>query len=66
MLHYVTDALSGNKVAINSKHVVAVFKIVEGEHNGKTSINLSSGQIIVDEEDYEIVAMLNVSGGCCK
>lgn len=59
MLHYVTDAMSGNKVAINSEHVVVVFAIPEGEHKDKTQINLTSGQILVNELDYEVVAMLN-------
>ena len=59
LLHYVTDAMTGNKVAINSKYVVAVFKMSDGEHAGKTMINLNSGQIIVQEEDYEIVSMIN-------
>jgi hypothetical protein len=58
-LHYVTDAMTGNKVAINVDHVIAVFTVPEGEHKGKTNINLNGGQILVEETDYDIVAILN-------
>jgi len=66
LLHYVTDATNGTKVAINDNFVVAVFKATDGPQIGKTVINLNSGQIIVEEEDYEIVSMMNATGGCCK
>lgn len=58
-LHYVTDAITSNKVAINVDHVVAVFTVTEGEHEGKTHINLTGGQILVTETDYDVVALLN-------
>ena len=59
MLKYVTDTSSKKKVAINSKHVVAVFEIPEGENAGKTGINMVNGSIVVDETDFEVVAMFN-------
>ena len=59
MLHYVTDAMTGNRVAISSEHVIAVFSIPEGEHKDRTQINLTNGQILVEEMDYDIVSMLN-------
>lgn len=59
MLHYVTDATNGQKVAINDNFVIAVFKATDGPHVGKTVINLNSGQIVVEEEDYQVVAMIN-------
>jgi hypothetical protein len=57
---WVTEIITGNKFALNPKYVVAVFTVFEGEHAGKTSINLAhgSGSIIVDESDLEIVSML--------
>ena len=55
-MFYVTDAVTKNRVALNSKHVVAVFKIPEGEHAGKTGINMVNSSIICEEEDYVVVA----------
>lgn len=59
MLKYVTDANTKKKVAINSKHVVAVFEIPDGEHAGLTGINLINGSIVVEENDYDVVALFN-------
>jgi hypothetical protein len=59
MLKYVTDANTKKKVAINGKHVVAVFEIPDGEQAGRTGINLVNGSIVVEETDYEVVAMFN-------
>jgi hypothetical protein len=61
-MFYVTDAVTANRVAINPAHVVAVFKIPEGEQAGKTGVNLVNGSIVCTEEDYEIVAMINNEG----
>ena len=58
-MFYVTDAITKNRVAINGKHVVAVFKISEGEQSGKTGVNLVNGSIVCEEEDYAIVADIN-------
>lgn len=58
---YVTDAVTKNRVAINPTHVVAVFKIPEGEHVDKTGVNLVNGSIVCEEEDYAIVAEINNS-----
>ena len=60
-MFYVTDAVTKNRVAINPAHVVAVFKIPEGEHVDKTGVNLVNGSIICEEEDYSIVAEINNS-----
>lgn len=46
----VTDAVTKKDVYIASQHVVAVFEIVEGEHAGKTGVNLINGSIICEEE----------------
>ena len=61
-MFYVTDAVTNNRVAINPAHVVAVFKIPEGEQAGKTGINLVNGSIVCSEEDYEIVSLINNEG----
>jgi hypothetical protein len=63
---YVTDATTKKKVAVNSQYVTVVFEIVEGENTGKTAVGLINGTIVVDEADYDVVAQLNVGGGCCK
>ena len=60
-MFYVTDAVTKNRVAINPSHVVAVFKIPEGEHADKTGVNLVNGSIICEEEDYAVVAEINNS-----
>jgi hypothetical protein len=58
---YITDAVTKNRVAINPAHVVAIFKIPEGEQAGNTGINLVNGSIVCEEEDYAIVAEINNS-----
>jgi len=63
---WVTDSVNGHKVAVNPQYIVAVFSIpettVEGEtpnpHVGKTAINLTTGSIIVDETEYDIVGRM--------
>ena len=50
-MFYVTDAVTKNRVALNAKHVVAVFKIPEGEHAGKTGVNMVNSSIVCEEED---------------
>jgi hypothetical protein len=58
---WVTDTVNKHKVAVNPSYVVAVFQIpdIEGnEHIGKTAINLTTGNIIVDESDFDIVGQM--------
>lgn len=56
---WVTETISSNKIAINTRHVVAVFIISDGEHKGKTAISLTNGNIVVDESDYDVAAMVS-------
>jgi len=62
---WLTDAVNNHKVAVNPDYVVAVFRIPETtdkEQNafiGKTAINLTTGSIIVDESEFEVVGMIN-------
>jgi hypothetical protein len=55
---WVTESTSGNKIAINSTYIVAVFTISDGEQKGKTAINLTNGNVVVDETDYDVVGMV--------
>jgi len=39
---YVTDIMNNNnKVAVGTCQIVAVFKLIEGEHVGKTCVTLN-------------------------
>jgi hypothetical protein len=63
----VTDAVTKNTVFIAPQHVVAVFEIPEGDHAGKTGVNLINGSIVCEEDMLTIKsAVANSSGGCCK
>ena len=55
---WITEASSGNKIAINPTYIVAVFTISEGEQQGKTAINLTNGNVVVNESDYDVVGMM--------
>lgn len=54
---WLTD-IKGTRIAINKKHLVAVFKIKEGENIGKTMVCVVGAQLIVEEEDYDIVGQM--------
>ena len=62
----VTDAVTKNTVFLGKQHVVAVFEIPEGEHQGKTGVNLVNGSIVCEEDIMSIVNEVRASGGCCK
>jgi len=55
---WITEATSGNKIAINPTYVVAVFTITEGDQKGKTAINLTNGNVVVEETDFDIIGMM--------
>ncbi len=55
---WVTESVSGNKIALNTTYIVAVFTISDGEQKGKTAINLTNGNVVVDESDYDVVGMV--------
>jgi hypothetical protein len=61
---WVTDTINKHKVAINPQYVVAVFQIIAGpdptknEHVGKTAVNLTTGTIIVEESELDVVGMM--------
>lgn len=58
MLVYFTDATNQQKVAINPKYAVVVFVLPDGEMKGKTVIGLTTGNIVVDESQIEVVGVL--------
>lgn len=58
MLVYFTDAVSKEKIAINPKYVVVVFVARDGEVQGKTIIGVTTGNIIVDESQLDVVGAL--------
>ena len=55
---WITEAGSSNKIAINPTYIVAVFTISDGEQKGKTAINLTNGNVVVEESDYDIIGMI--------
>ena len=61
---WLTDAVNGQKVAINPHYIVAVFQVPEGDdpkqnlHVGKTAINLTTGSIIVNESELNVVGQM--------
>jgi len=57
---WITEATSGNKIAINPTYIVAVFIISEGDQKGKTAINLTNGNVVVEESDFDVVGMMGV------
>ena len=55
---WITEVGSGNKIAINPTYVVAVFTISDGEQKGKTAINLTNGNVVVEESDYTVIELM--------
>lgn len=58
MLVYFTDATNQQKVAINPKFVVVVFVLPDGDMKGKTVIGVTTGNIVVEESQIEVVGAL--------
>lgn len=56
-----TEAISNTSIAINPKHVVAVFSATEGEQKGKTVISIVNGNIAVQEDYLETVGRLTAA-----
>lgn len=59
MLVWFTEAVSGNKIAVNSKTISTVFTAVEGEHKGKTVIISGQATLLVKESDIDVVGRIN-------
>ena len=58
MLIYFTDAVSGNKLAINPEYVTGVFIANDEENKGKTVLSLINGSFLVSESQIETVGVL--------
>jgi hypothetical protein len=58
MLVYFTDAVTQKKVAINPFYVTCVFEANDGELMGKTVIALTSGTVIVNDSQLDVVGVL--------
>jgi len=58
MLVYFTDATNQQKVAVNPKYVVVVFVLPDGDMQGKTVIGLTTGNIVVDESQLDVVGII--------
>jgi len=61
---WLTDAVNGHKVAVNPHYIVAVFQVPESTDEkqnalvGKTAINLTTGSIIVNESELDVVGQM--------
>jgi hypothetical protein len=58
MLIYFTDAVSGNKIAINPEYVTGVFVANDEENKGKTVLSLLNGSFLIGESQIETVGVL--------
>lgn len=58
MLVYFTDATNQSRVAVNPKYVVVVFVLPDGDMKGKTVIGLTTGNILVEESQIDVVGVL--------
>jgi hypothetical protein len=58
MLIYFTDAITGNKLAINPEYVTGVFIANDEENKGKTVLSLLNGSFLVSESQIETVGIL--------
>jgi hypothetical protein len=58
MLIYFTDAVSQNKIAINTEYVTGVFIANDDEHKGKTVVALLNGSFLVTESQIDAVGMI--------
>ena len=58
MLIYFTDAVSGNKIAINPEYVTGVFVANDEENKGKTVLSLLNGSFLIGESQLEAVGTI--------
>jgi hypothetical protein len=58
MLIYFTDAVTKQQVAINPNYVCCVFVAQEGELKGQTVIALTSGTVIVEQSQIDVVGAI--------
>lgn len=58
MMLLFTDAQTGNSVAVNPNFVVVVFSTKTEEGVEKTVINTTTGNILVNESQVEVIGQL--------
>jgi hypothetical protein len=58
MLIYFTEAVSGNKLAINPKYVTGVFVANDEENKGKTVVSLLNGSFLIKESQIDAVGII--------
>jgi hypothetical protein len=58
MLVYFTDAVSQQQVAVNPNYVTCVFVAKDGDMAGKTVIAMTSGTLIVEQTQTDVVGVL--------
>ena len=58
MLVYFTDSVTQKQIAVNPLYVTCVFEAVDGDLAGKTVIALTSGTVIVDDSQINVVGVL--------
>jgi hypothetical protein len=64
-----TDAVTGATIHINPKYIVGVFRLVDGEHEGKVAVTLVNGNFVATESEAEVVGNIKsalINQGCCK
>jgi hypothetical protein len=59
MLYKFTETKSQSVIAINPRHIVAVFENMEpGDFRGKTILNLVNGAVAIDEDLLTVMGIL--------
>jgi hypothetical protein len=58
MLIYFTDAITGNKLAINPKYVTGIFVANDEENKGKTVLSLINGSFLISETQIDAVGII--------
>ena len=59
MLLYFTECRSKRPIAINTKHVIMVLTLTEGEFANKTFIIYEGGNVAVEENELDVVGQIN-------
>jgi len=61
MLILLTDAVTGNAIAVNPKHVVVVFTAKDDKVGEATVINTLTGNVLVKDSYVEVVGQLQAA-----
>jgi len=58
MMLLFTDAQTGNSIAVNPNFVVVVFSTKNDEGVEKTVINTTTGNVLVNESQVEVIGQI--------